>query len=740
MTRYDQQSDRQLTELLNELLSDLGQSENRENDFALYLHDLHVHQIELEQQNRELREVRAVLEESRERYADLYDFAPVGYLSLDASGILHDVNLTAAALLGQPRGQLVGRSLAGFVAPEDRKILRSHITETLHAQERRSCELRLLPSKEAPSSQPRLTRMESLVKNHGTLLQIASILTDVTEYRRIEREHRSHMEAAASAKSRNRLITALERLSTAATAPFDRNTRLNGMLGVILDIFGGDRAWLISPCDADVGVVAIRAAAALPDCPGQPFQSRYLTVDPSLRSLMRLALDAGGPIADPDPAASTALCRHAICRSRLVVPVYPDNDRVYLLGLHQCRSARVWSEEDLELAQAIASRLSQILEMLAMQQALTESEERFRGTFEQAAVGICHLSPEGWFLRANPKLCEILGYSEEELITQTCCDITHPDDRKTLRHYVASVKAGSPENNGLEIRQIDARGRTIWCKISMAAMLYAGCHFKYLIAVIEDISARKALEELEHRQRDALARANRISIMGEMSTAIAHEINQPLMAIANYAGGALERIDSTPTDSAPLRDALLEISRLADRAGRIVKGIRDFTAQRPSQPQIIDLRGVVADALRMVGSEIESHRAKVEASFACEAPLALGDPIELEQVIVNLLLNSLDAIKDTPLVDRQVSIQVDCNGADEIEVTIADRGIGFDESVLPRLFEHFFTTKNNGTGLGLPLCRTIIESYGGRIRAKRRHGGGAVVAFTLPAAQGENYT
>jgi PAS domain S-box-containing protein len=740
MTRYDQHSDRQLTELLNELLNDLGQSENRENDFTRYLHDLHVHQIELEQQNRELREVRAVLEESRERYADLYDFAPVGYLSLDASGILHDVNLTAAALLGQPRGQLVGRSLAGFVAPEDRKILRSHITETLHSQERRSCELRLLPGKEVPESHPRLTRMESLVKNHGTPLQIASILTDITEYRRIERERRSHMETAAAAKSRDRLITALERLSAAATTSFDRNTRLNGMLNVVQDIFGVDRAWLMSPCDPDVRVVTIRGATALPGCPGQPFQSRYLPVDPKLRSLMRLALDAEGPVADPDPAAATALCGHSICRSRLVVPVSPDNDQVCLLGLHQCRSARVWSEEDLELAQAIASRLCQILEMLAMQQALTESEERFRGTFEQAAVGICHISPRGWFLRANPKLCKILGYSEEELVTQTCCDLTHPDDRDTLRHYIASVKAGSPENNGIEIRKIDARGRTTWCKITMAALQYGGCHFKYLIAVIEDISARKALEERAQKQRDALARANRISVMGEMSTAIAHEINQPLMAIGNYVGGALERIDSAPTDIARLRDALLEISRLADRAGQIIKAIRDFTAQRPSQPRIIDLRGVVADALRMVGSEIESHQARVEASFACETPSALGDAIELEQVFVNLLLNSLDAMKDTPLVDRTVSIEVARTDADEIEVTIADRGIGFDESVLPRLFEHFFTTKNGGTGLGLTVCRTIIESYGGRIRAKRRHGGGAVVAFTLPAAQGENHT
>jgi PAS domain S-box-containing protein len=726
----DQASDKQLAELLNKV----EQAGIGSEELARYLQELQVHQIELEQQNRELREMRAVLEESRKRYADLYDFAPVGYLSLDAAGILRAINLTGAELLGEPRKAISGRPLADFVAPEDHAILLAHLAETLHAAERRICELRIMPSQASQTSAARVMRMESLIETGSKPQGIRSILTDITDSKQAELERRARAAAAAAAKSRDRLITALERLSAAATTTFDPDRTLNGLLLVVKDIFQVDRAWLLSPCDPAETLVIIRADTGTSSLVEEPVDGgRCITLDTPLRSLLQLASDAKGPVADPNPTAATALDGDIKCRSRLVIPICPEGEKTSLLGLHESRFERAWSEEDLELAQAIGSRLGQIIEMLGMQRALAESEERFRGTFEEAAVGICHMDRGGWFLRANRKLCAILGYSEDELLAHTCCDLTHPEDRAALRQYIEDVSGGTEANNGIEIRKIDARGRMTWCRLTMAALQDARCRFKYFISVIEDISARKILEDREHKHRDALARANRISAMGEMSTAIAHEITQPLMAISNYAGGALQRLDSTPTAIEPVRGALLKVSGLADRAGRIIKDLRDFAEQRPSRPRMTDLRDVARDALRIVETEIKANHAKIDTVFPCKLPLALCDPIELEQVVVNLLLNSLDAMRAIPVADRQLSIEVECSDPHEIRVTIADRGVGLTDNVSNRLFEHFFTTKDGGTGLGLPVCRTIIESYGGRIWAAPRLGGGAVFAFTLPA-------
>lgn len=736
MTRFHQASDEQLVRLLAELKRGGTDSE----ELARLVHELLVHQIELEQQNRELLAVRAVLEESRERYADLYDFAPVGYLSIDAAGRIQNINLTGAKLLGESRDRLIGRAFSTDIAPDDRMLLKAHIADALQSKACRSCELRLRPDKATIGAEPPTLRLESRLEAGSTPAQIRVILSDITERKRAEHERRQRDIAAAAAESRHRLVSGLERLSATTTAAFDPKTVLSDLMRVVQDLLRVDRAWLLYPCDPDATEVRILAEAAVPGCPGEPPTDRAIPTDGQLRRLMRAALNASDPEQDPNPSAVPILGGGFAPRSRLIIAVRQKDDRPSLLGLHQCRVERTWSENDLTLARALAGRLADILDVLAVRRALTESEERFRATFEQAAVGICHIDAEGFFLRVNHKLCTILGYPQEELLARTCRDLVHPEDHDGLMQYIARIGEGTSyardTNRGrahsLEVRHIGTSGRTIWCNLTLAAVRDSSGGLRYFIAVIEDISARKLLEEREFRHRHALFRVGRISTMGEMSSAIAHEVAQPLMAISTYAGGALERIQASQADVEPLRRALCEISRLADRAGRIIERIRDFSKQHASAPRPIDPAAIGRAAIGMIEPEIRTNGVQVELRVGADVPNAIGDPIEIEQVLINLLINAMEAMRDTPHTERRLDVTIARAGPDQVRIAVADRGVGLDRTDPSRLFDPFYTTKEGGTGLGLSMSRTIVESCGGRIWAEPRRGDGAVFAFTLP--------
>ncbi|CRI63483.1 putative Histidine kinase [Thiocapsa sp. KS1] len=736
MTRFDQASDEQLIRLLAEL----ERGDKGSDELTCLVHELLVHQIELEQQNRELLAVRAVLEESRERYADLYDFAPVGYLSIDAAGRIQNINLTGAKLLGQSRDRLIGRAFSTYIARDDRMLLKAHIADALQSKAFGSCELRLRPDKVTLGAEPSILRLESALEAASTPARIRVILSDITERRQAEHERRQRDIAAAAAESRHRLVSGLERLSAAMTAAFDPKTVLNDLLRVVQDLLRADRAWLLYPCDPDATEVRILAETAVPSCPGEPPTDRAIPTDEPLRRLIRAALNASDPVQDPNPSAVPMLGGGFAPRSRLIIAVRPEGDRPSLLGLHLCRVERTWSEDDLTLVRALAGRLADILDVLAVRRALTESEERFRATFEQAAVGICHLDAEGFFLRVNQKLCIILGYTQEELLARTCRDLVHPEDHDGLMQYIARIGEDMSyardrdrgEAQSLEMRHIGKSGQTIWCNLTMAAVRDSSGGLRYFIAVIEDISARKQLEEREFRHRHALFRVGRISTMGEMSSAIAHEVAQPLMGISTYAGGALERIDSAPGEIEPLRLALREISRLAARAGRIIERIRDFSKQHASAPRPIDPVAISRAAIGMIEPEIRTNGVQIELRVGADVPCAIGDPVEIEQVLINLLMNGMEAMRDTPPTERRLHVTIERTDRDQVRVAVADRGVGLERTDPRRLFDPFYTTKEGGTGLGLSMSRTIVDFYGGRIWAEPRPGGGAVFAFTLP--------
>lgn len=366
---------------LARLLARLGDDLDGAEELSRLIHELQVHQIELEQQNRELVALHGVLEESRERYADLYDFAPVGYLTLGARGMIVDINLTGAALLGVPREDLIGQSFDRYLVREDRRALNAHLAQTLDSRERQVCELRPTPGRAPPGNADRILMLESVAEHHVAAAQIRAVLTDITERKVIEHERMQRAADAAAAHFRDRMVSGLERLSAVTASAFSTETVLDEMLRIVQEHLQTDRAWLLYPCDSSAIRVEIVAEAAVPDCPGAPLLGRSIPVDPPLQALLSATLDAPENVIEQDSLPAGGLGGGFTPRSHMVALLRAGARDAYLLGINQCHLERCWSDDDRALLRSFADRIGQIIETLGVRRALRESEERFRATF-----------------------------------------------------------------------------------------------------------------------------------------------------------------------------------------------------------------------------------------------------------------------------------------------------------------------------------------------------------------------
>lgn len=237
------------------------------------------------------------------------------------------------------------------------------------------------------------------------------------------------------------------------------------------------------------------------------------------------------------------------------------------------------------------------------------------------------------------------------------------------------------------------------------------------------------------RERDAeLAHLSRVYTMGQMASGLAHELNQPLGAISNYAAAGLTRLESgdfsPETISITLRDIACETRRAAD----IVSHMRSFIRKGQPNAEPVDVNGLIERSLALLHSELRRMRIVPATRLGAGLPRALIDPVQIEQVLVNLLCNAMDAMATLPERQRSLSLQTGLDHAGRLCVSVADSGPGMESDVLSRLFEPFFTTKSNGLGMGLNISRSIVESHGGRLTAARNDAGGMHFRFTLPVA------
>jgi two-component system sensor kinase FixL len=254
------------------------------------------------------------------------------------------------------------------------------------------------------------------------------------------------------------------------------------------------------------------------------------------------------------------------------------------------------------------------------------------------------------------------------------------------------------------------------------------------VGFIRDITDRQRAEDEVRQMRERLTHFGRIATMGEMATGIAHEINQPLTAIATYAH-ACQRLLANPTESMhDLVEGMTQIEAQALRAGEVIRRLRSFVRNREVRREPIDPNQVLDDLLMLAQTDTRHHNVQIRIERGENLPVVQADPVQIQQVILNLVRNSIDSMLNLPQAQRVIDLRTRRDEHGDVEFTVCDRGPGLDAAAREGLFNPFFTTKPSGTGLGLAISQSIVRAHGGKVWYRDHEKGGACFMFTLPAA------
>jgi PAS domain S-box-containing protein len=368
-----------------------------------------------------------------------------------------------------------------------------------------------------------------------------------------------------------------------------------------------------------------------------------------------------------------------------------------------------------------------------------QAEDRFRLVVEASPNGIVLVNQEGRIELVNAGAEKLFGYGRDELIGQTV-EILIPERFRAVHptYRAKFLVEPRPRTMGVERELFARRKNGSEFPIEIGISPIQSKEGILVLAVIVDISARKQAEAEAQQYREEIAHLGRIEILGEMASSLAHELNQPLTGIMNNASAGRRFIARGRADM-PKLDGLLEsVVTDARRAGEIIRGIRGMVRKGEELRSPISLNSIVASVLPFIRSDAHERHCAIAMELDSKLPLVKANPVLLQQVLLNIIINAFDAMHETPVAQRRVIIRSQCESGENVRVSVRDFGTGLPVENPERIFDHFFSTKVDGLGMGLVIARSIIKSHGGELIAVNAEGGGTCVHFSLPAiAEGE---
>jgi two-component system, LuxR family, sensor kinase FixL len=369
-----------------------------------------------------------------------------------------------------------------------------------------------------------------------------------------------------------------------------------------------------------------------------------------------------------------------------------------------------------------------------------DAEIELRALLDAAVDGIVLMDPEGRILQFNAAAQRLFGYAASDIVGRSVSLLMPEPHASKHAEYVARyLSTGEARIIGIG-RDVMARksdGTLFPAALSVGeATSPSGRRF---IGIVRDLSAQREAEAEARVLRNRLAHVGRFSLMGEMVAGLAHELNQPLGAIVTYAQAGRRVIDREPPDTAGLRTVCDKIAAQAHRASEVLAKLRDFIRKQDVKKEALDIRALISEALGLI--EPDAHAEGIEVTMECPAalPAVFGDRVQLQQVLINLTRNAVDAMRDG--LGKKEGILIRADVADEADaphvvVTVTDHGPGVPEQFVEDIFHPFFSTKPDGLGVGLAISRSIIKSHGGELFCRPNPGGGAVFGFSLPVHGG----
>lgn len=707
---------------LDSLLMDTA-AKPQASELQLLLHELQVCQIELEIRNRELRDSQQQLEVARDRYANLYDFAPVGYLTLDRHGNILDINLRGATMLGRERLRLIGMPLMPLLLPGESTILADHLAQVFCLGEKVTHELKLNSAEGAPM----VVRIESsaIIALEGPSTSCHAALIDITEQRQVE-------EALRQGGKRFRAI--FEQASV-GVALIDSGT---GMFQIVNQKFSDIIGY---PCQEM-----------------QTLDVMQIThPDDHLSDMVYLQKLMAGEIGEF--ATEKRLFRKdgAVVWVELTVsPMWErGDDPGYYIAIIDDITPR-------KQAEAVLRCHNEVLELLAGGASLDDVLYRLVVIVEEVNPNLfCavllqeggydtlrpYVTPGYWVfldcpgtgLEFDPETgcCKAplaspeLGAVATDMALHPDCDLCHEKAKKRGVESCRSQAIFSATGEMLGLFAFYYRDehppKPADQEFIQGAVRLAG------IAI-----ERSRTEELARQHQSELAHMARLNMMGEMATSMAHELNQPLSAISTYTDVARRMVNGGNRYPDKLDEALRGACEQAMRASEIIRHLRQLVRKQTSQKSEIDINLLIQDVADFMQYETRKRGIKLLLELDWGLPLVVADSIQVEQVLLNLVHNSIEAFQTTTCPLQEIYLRSRSNSDGMIEVEVADSGPGISVDVADNIFDPFITTKGAaGMGMGLSICRSIIESHKGCLWVRSMPGEGASFCFTLPPRERE---
>jgi PAS domain S-box-containing protein len=445
-----------------------------------------------------------------------------------------------------------------------------------------------------------------------------------------------------------------------------------------------------------------------------------------LRSRESVILDDAS--ADNEFAADPYIRQHRV-RSALGLPLLTQANLVGMLYLENNLAPRIFVPARLAVLKLLASQAATALENTRLYRDLAAREAKIRRLVDANIIGIVIYDLEGRIIEANDAFLRMVGYDRSDLVAGRIrwTDLTPPEWRDRDTQAVADVRVtGTARPYEKEYFHKDG---------SRVPILLGAVSFEEIrnqgLAFVLDLTELKRAEASAREMQMELAHANRVATMGQLSASIAHEINQPIGAAITYADAGLRWLGTQPPNLKEARAAFGFILESGVRAGEVMNRIRALAKKAPPQKDSLEINEVILEVMALTSREIEKNGISAQTQLAEGSPAIQGDRVQLQQVMLNLIINAVEAMSGMSEGSRELLIST-ARSDPEVVVAVRDSGPGLTPESVERLFESFYTTKPGGLGMGLSICRSIIEAHGGRLWASANEPRGAVFQFTVP--------